>query len=404
MVTLYRSPCNWIACDLPAVIGELAEAKASILAFGKLPFQRSWAEKLSEMELKREVAGTSRIEGASFTDREYEEAVGCNTPETDLTRSQKQARAAMNTYRWIAQLPTDRPVDVDLIKEIHRRIVTGCDDDHCPPGQLRGAGQNVTFGHPRHRGVEGGRDCEVALQQLLSAASREFELHDSLIQALALHYHIGAMHPFLDGNGRTARALEALLLRRARLSDTLFISMSNYYYEEKNQYLACLSETRLGNHDLTPFIRFGLRGIAAQCQRMLREIEVQLQKSLFRDVMNQMYGRLRSKRKRALAHRQCEILNLLLDLGAETGVSELFRQLQTHYGSLKNPMSAFARDLGHLAGLNAIALRREALGHAKIERLFIQVRLEWATEITETEFFSQINRLPHEKTRLVSVI
>jgi Fic family protein len=38
-----------------------------------------------------------------------------------------------------------------------------------------------------------------------------------------------AMHPFADGNGRTARALEALLLQRAGLREACFIPMSNYF-------------------------------------------------------------------------------------------------------------------------------------------------------------------------------
>lgn len=50
------------------------------------------------------------------------------------------------------------------------------------------------------------------------------------------------MHPFLDGNGRTARAVEALMLQRAGLRDALFIAMSNYYYDEKTVYLAALAE------------------------------------------------------------------------------------------------------------------------------------------------------------------
>ena len=48
-------------------------------------------------------------------------------------------------------------------------------------------------------------------------------------------------------------------------------------------------------------------------QTPLREIRTHVQKSLFRDVMARMYGRLQSTRKRALAHRQCEMLSLLLD-------------------------------------------------------------------------------------------
>jgi len=45
------------------------------------------------------------------------------------------------------------------------------------------------------------------------------------------------MHPFFDCNGRTAQALEALILQKAGLRDSLLIAIPNYYYEEKRSYL-----------------------------------------------------------------------------------------------------------------------------------------------------------------------
>lgn len=402
MAIQYLIPDHWIRYDPMAVIGELTEAKASILSLANIPFQRSWAENLQEMELKREVAGTSRIEGADFTEREFEEAVADDAPDEHFSRSQRQARAAINTYRWIDGLERERPIDESLVKEIHRRIVTGCDDDHCPPGQLRGDGHNVSFGRPRHRGVEGGSECSRAIRQLLKALNQEFREHDPLVQALALHYHVGAMHPFHDGNGRTARALEAFVLRRAHLKDALFVAMSNYYYDEKDMYLACLSEVRKRNYDLTPFIEFGLKGVSIQCQRLLREIRIHIQRSLFRDIMGRMYGRLRSTRKRALAQRQYEILDKLLDTVNEIEYRDLFDLLEKHYDTLKTPLRAYVRDLNHLSGLRAIIVRRTEGQGPEPAKFLISVRLEWATEITETEFYRQINRLPEAKTRLVT--
>jgi hypothetical protein len=90
-------------------------------------------EALQHLQRKREVAGTSRIEGAELTDREPDAALAA-TPSDLETRSQRPAAAAVATYRWIARLPSDRPVDAALIRETHRRLGTGCDDDHCPPG------------------------------------------------------------------------------------------------------------------------------------------------------------------------------------------------------------------------------------------------------------------------------
>ena len=347
------------------------------------------------MELKREVAGTSKIEGADFTDRELDLALEDETPAAMLSRSQKQARSAKAAYVWIARLPPDRPITEELILEVHRRIVTGCDEDHCPPGELRGADHNVIFGRPRHRGAEGGKECTRAFAQLCQAFLGEFREHDPLIQALALHYHLGAMHPFHDGNGRTARALEVLNLRRASLKDDLFIAMSNYYYDEKHSYLQKLSEVRKNNYDLTPFLKFGLMGIAKQCKRLLAEISRQVSKSLFRDVMGQMYNRLQSTKKRALAHRQREILQKLLELDEPITLDELYERLARPYQDLKAPVKAFFRDLNYLLRLKAI----KATNHK--DAVLVSVRLEWATEITETEFYEEINKLPEAKTHLV---
>jgi len=79
----------------------------------------SWAEKLQTVQLKREVAGTSRIEGAEFTEKELDAAMK-ESPEQLETRSQKQVAAAVSTYKWIASLPADKPVDEKLILEVHR--------------------------------------------------------------------------------------------------------------------------------------------------------------------------------------------------------------------------------------------------------------------------------------------
>lgn len=199
-----------------------------MLALTSIPYQRSWADELQYIQLKREVAGTSRIEGAEFTERELEAALS-ETPEQLETRSQRQAAAAVATYRWIAQLPNDHPINETLIQEVHRRLISGCDDDHCPPAQLRNRDQNVTFGAPRHRGVEGGDQCFEALRQLL--------------EAVRTTYHLG------------------------------------------------------------------LKGIEIQCKRLFGEIRRNVAKALYRNTVTDLFGRLKSPRKRVMSarHVQCSI-------------------------------------------------------------------------------------------------
>jgi Fic family protein len=392
-VVRYELPERWLSYDSSAVMTALIEAKAAVRALQTLPYQRSWVEKLQELQLKREVAGTSRIEGAEFTERELEQAIRADvTVEELITRSQRQAHAAMQTYRWLATIPQDRPMQPELIREVHSRLVTGCDDDHCEPGALRGRDHNVTFGIPRHRGVEGGPSCAEAFHSLLRAYRMEFREHDPLIQALALHYHLAAMHPFLDGNGRTARAAEALVLQRAGLTDRAFIAMSNYYYEEKPAYLRVLSETRTLRHDLTPFLLFGLKGIRQQCETLTSEIRRQMQKALFRDTMYNLFNRLETKRKRVIGERQVEILKVLLDEG-EVELTRLNERVYYHagYNGLMNSDSAFWRDIEQLESLRAVSVIPPEIPGTDWKAV---INLDWPQQITDTEFFRRSQKLP----------
>ncbi len=385
----YELPENWILYNKQEIFNEMVEAKAAIASLKAIPYQKNWADKLQAVQLKREVAGTSRIEGADFTERELNAALS-ETQEQLLTRSQRQAAAAVKTYRWIAKLKDDIPVNSDLILEIHRLIITDADDDHCPPGIIRRRRENVSFGTPRHRGAEGGSECSKVFNSFCTAIQKEFSSHDPLIQALAVHYHIASMHPFLDGNGRTARAVEAFFLQKTGLKNTLFIAMSNYYYEEKNNYLKVLSQVKQEGCNLTSFIKFGLSGIALQCSRLFEEIKENVSKVLYRNMMLNLFSRLKTNRKRVIADRQIQILNVLLERNHT--LDELAERNLHAYESLQNPYKAFIKDINDLISLGAIAVVK------KKEDYIFSIRLEWPTEITETKFFEMIKQLPKAKS------
>jgi len=392
----YQFPTDWIRYDARAVLRDLVSARSAALSLQNTPYQRDWVEKLQKMQLKMEVAGTSRIEGADLTESELDAAINPAARTEDLiTRSQRQVKAAADTYRWIATIPKDFPITEHFIFSVHARMVTGCDDDHCPPGQLRKLDENVTFGLPRHRGCDGGSECRKAFSQLVDAFNHEYKDHDPLIQAIAFHYHFAAMHPFLDGNGRTARALEALILQRAGLRDTVFIAMSNYYYEEKQEYLKVLSEVHAQGHNLTPFISFGLRGVALQCQRLFFEIKKNVQKAVFKTTMYDLFNRLESPRKRVLAKRQLHLLNILLDK-EQVEVNEFVKAARAAYNDLHNPIKALGRDVGALLVLGAVQFRAGDSGSPPSPS-FLAINLNWPEEITETDFLTKIKQLPRGK-------
>lgn len=343
------------------------------------------------MQLKLEVGGSSKIEGADFAGNELDQAMR-ETPEQLHTRSQRQAHALTQAYRWISSVKADFPITENFIREMHRQIVEGADDDHCPPGKIRERDNNVHFGIPPHRGAEGGDECAAAFAGLVKAINTEFQGHDPLIQALATHYHFAAMHPFVDGNGRTARALEALLLGRAGLHATLFIAMSNYYYEEKNAYLTALAAVRANGYDLTPFLKFGLVGIARQAQRLADLIRQQISKELYRSMLHDFYTRLASSRKRVIGDRQIVLAEHLLRNGP-TEFELLYQRLTNTYSGVANARKAIVRDINHLQTLRALKVTK-----SKDDRFMIQALLDWPTKVTESEFFEAVRKLSRAKT------
>jgi Fic family protein len=393
----YAFPDNWIKYDFSEILTELTDAKASILAIQSIPFQKRWVEELQKIQLKMEIAGTTKIEGADFAGNELEIAIQAETPEASFTRSQKQAAAVTHTYKTIAAIRADRPIDTKLICEIHASIVTECDEDHCQPGVLRDFDNQVTFGKPTHRGALAGEECRKAFETLAAQVQTSYRGHEPLIQALALHYHFAAIHPFGDGNGRTARALEALMLQRAGLKESLFIAMSNYYYDEKNKYLETLAGVRASSNNLTAFLKFGLKGVTQQSRRLSMAIREEVSKQIFRNLMRELFFRLENTRKRVIVKRQLTLLEKLLDTDGRVEFFQFADRVKELYSTRKDPIMALVRDVNRLYALGAIRITKEEKDpNDYIYHLSIQ--LDWPSTITETEFFSRLAHLPKSKT------
>ena len=383
--SLYTLPERWLSYDTAAILDQLVEARSAAGVLNRLPYLQQWIDQVHEEQLRLEAAGTSRIEGAEFSDQEQEIALAIQIPpHVDLTRSQRQLRAADATYRWLRSQPTDRLITPEFMLDIHRRMVTGCDDDHCEPGALRSSGWNVTFGTPRCRGAEGGEQCRAAFRGLYTAMAGEFRQHDRIIQALAAHYHIGAMHPFGDGNGRMSRALEAFMLRQAGVSSLVMVSLSNYYYEHNDQYLAALSESRQRGHDLTPFLDFALSAVSARCNAVAASIADHNKRTLFRQFAQSLFGQLRSPRRRVLAERQLYVLESLLD-SPTLEFTVLLQSTASEYRNLKYPRRAWVRDLANLLDIGAIRIDDDGI---------LALNLDWPQELSESELLHRYENLP----------
>ena len=191
------------------------------------------------------------------------------------------------------------------------------------------------------------------------------------------------MHPFGDGNGRTARAVEAFMLRQGGVNDRVMVSLSNYYYEHKEEYLAALFESRQSGHDLTPFLRFALKAVAERCNAVASQILVNHKKVLFREFARALFGQLRSWRRRVPAERQLRMLEILLD-GGSINLGYFSGQFEEPYRDLRHPVRAMARDLIELIDLNAVAFDGDRL----------EVNLDWPQQFSQSELLERYENIP----------
>jgi len=80
-----------------------------------------------------------------------------------------------------------------------------------------------------------------------------------LIKASIIHFMVGYIHPFTDGNGRTARALYYWYLLKREYWLTEYLSISRLILKTKAQYARAYQYTEIDDNDLTYFILFNLK-------------------------------------------------------------------------------------------------------------------------------------------------
>ena len=100
------------------------------------------------------------------------------------------------------------------------------------------------------------------------------ELHPVIKAGLA-HLHMVAIHPFWDGNGRTARGLETLLLQRSTFGFKKLLSLESTLLDLKDQYFSVIRQT-LGTafsteYDATPWLEFSTMIVNMCADRLLEE-------------------------------------------------------------------------------------------------------------------------------------
>ena len=138
------------------------------------------------------------------------------------------------------------------------------------------------------------------------------------VRAGLSQYYLGLIHPFADGNGRTARLVETLMLQTAGISYVPAM-LSNYYYRHIDDYFWAFSNIRKNKeHDVTHFLEFMLKGVTESLEETKDVILYFIRKFSLRDYYNFLSS------QGSLKKRQRDLLNLLLDSLRPFSLADLF--------------------------------------------------------------------------------
>jgi Fic family protein len=134
---------------------------------------------------------------------------------------------------------------------------------------------------------------EKLMTQLVDFIHADDEL-DPLLRMAIAHHQFESIHPFYDGNGRTGRILNLLMLQRDALMDMPVLYLSRYITATKDQYYRLLQSTR-ETHDWVDWCVYIMKGVAITAKSEIRLIKnlrelMQATKERLRKELPKMYS------------------------------------------------------------------------------------------------------------------
>lgn len=93
-----------------------------------------------------------------------------------------------------------------------------------------------------------------------------------VITAAIAHHQFVTIHPFADGNGRTARALATLVLYRRGFDIKKMFALDDYYNRDRQAYYRAIRQARI-DKSLTSWLEYFSRGLLLELQQVLEKVE-----------------------------------------------------------------------------------------------------------------------------------
>ena len=254
----------------------LGEARSKCQHLAGVPVQRKVALELAKVTLIKGAVATTAIEGNTLTEEEVREYLDGHG---QIERSRQyqlveieNVLAAINEIDDALQSRSPIPLTVGRILEVNRILLNGTEHESSAiPGEFRR--HSVVVGGGIYRGPDWDRVpelCEEMCRWMTSrfdqeaggvcANSEDERIAVALIKAIVAHIYIAWIHPFGDGNGRTARLIEVQILSQAGVPLVATNLLSDHYNRTRDRYYRELRAASANGGNLSSFTSYAIEG------------------------------------------------------------------------------------------------------------------------------------------------
>jgi len=248
-----------------------AEAKAVLENAYLVP---KWEVALRREALIRNAHASTAIEGNPLTLEQVSELARGR----DIMATRKAKGEVLNYLKVLEDLPNlseDGKITEKAILTIHRLLTKGVLDKSTDSGAYRN--RQVVIGN-RITGVITFRPPDAKAVPILMKAlvewlnSKDSSDTNPVLEAGIGHYEFVRIHPFVDGNGRTARTLASLILYLRGFDTKRFFALDDYYDSDRQAYYNALQSVDPKTLDITEWLEYFTYGVALQIEGVKKRV------------------------------------------------------------------------------------------------------------------------------------
>lgn len=284
----------------------LGETRSKIDHIAASPLKPEVAAEMHELYLAKGYQATTAIEGNTLTEAQVRLLMESRLPLRDSQRYlEQEVRNIIGACGRILdgiRSSANRLVTPEGILEFNRLVLEELAvEEGVVPGEFR----RHSVGVWRYLGAPA-VDCEYLVDRLckwlngpeFAPATVEMQVPYAVIKAVLAHLYLAWIHPFGDGNGRTARLVELQILLAAGVPTPAAHLLSNHYNQTRTEYYRQLDLASKSGGDVLGFLNYAVVGFVDGLRGQLGRIRNQQFEDRWEQFVYEEFGDVRSEARR----------------------------------------------------------------------------------------------------------